>query len=551
MPNDPITQQQFLELLKTLYPTQDSRDIDISTLRYAIYARKSTKGEERQERSIPDQIADCMKREVIPNELHIVGKPIRETESAKEPDIRPKFRTMLDDIKAGKIDGIVTWHTDRLARNMKEAGEIIDLLDKGILKDLRFATSTFENSPTGKMLLGISFVLSKQYSEHLSESVTRGNKRKTEDGIFFDEMKHGYYISEGKLFPDGNNFILIKQAFQKRLEGWAQKEIANWLNSQGYTLRKKGKKPQVYKWGKDNVSQMLRDTVYTGVLRYGKHFAVLNDYYEFEPAISIENFLKVNKVKDLSDPKLVSSIMVKSRETTKADLLRGMVFCGYCRKSYTSGITHKKLKDGMRHYYYYRCETDGCTFKNKSIRANVVLDYATDFLSEHLFTTESNYEQYVTEAKEYADVQAHALDSDVATLTKQVGNKEAEYERTKATVRDNPELARHYDLDTVEAELKLLQIDLKKFVATRKQLKQSVLTYSEYLELFQTIGVNLRKTHDIAVMDEGVRKFFLNFTVTPTKTDKKQGYKIAHDLKKPWADFIKTDNFERGRGDRT
>jgi hypothetical protein len=117
----PTTPQQFLEMLKTLYPTQDARDIDPTTLRYVIYARKSTKGEERQERSIPDQIDDCMKREVIPNELHIVGKPIREKGSAKEPDVRPKFRTMLDDIKAGKIDGIVTWHTDRLARNMKEA----------------------------------------------------------------------------------------------------------------------------------------------------------------------------------------------------------------------------------------------------------------------------------------------------------------------------------------------------------------------------------------------------------------------------------------------
>src|ERR1035438_38979 len=107
MPDNQTTPKEFLELLRNLYPSQDTRDIDISTLKYVIYARKSTKGEERQERSKKDQIDDCMKREVIPNQLHIVGKPIEEDESAKEPDIRPKFRTMLDDIKAGKVDGII------------------------------------------------------------------------------------------------------------------------------------------------------------------------------------------------------------------------------------------------------------------------------------------------------------------------------------------------------------------------------------------------------------------------------------------------------------
>lgn len=552
MPPSPTTQQEFLEFLKTLYPNQDSRDIDISTLRYVIYARKSTKGEERQERSIQDQIDDCMKREVIPNGLRIVGKPIREKGSAKEPDIRPLFRAMLDDVKAGKIDGIITWHTDRLARNMKEAGEIIDLLDKGVLKDLRFATSTFENSPTGKMLLGISFVLSKQYSEHLSESVTRGNRKKTEEGIYFAKVKHGYYISkDGKLFPDGDNFIHIKQAFEKRLNGWGQKEIAEWLNTRGYTVRKKGRNPESYTWDKDNISKLLRDTAYTGVLRYGKHFVILNEYYDFEPVISVDDFLKVNRVKDLSDPKLVSSIMVKSRETTKADLLRGIVLCGYCCKPYTSGITSKSLKEGVRNYYYYRCETDGCIYKNKSIRAKVVLDYAIRFLSEHLFTTESNYENYLAEAKEYAEIQAHALDSDIAALTKQVGNKEAEYDRTKVTIRDNPELARHYNLDEVETELKTINKELVKLVKTRKDLKQSMLTYSQYLELFKTIGVNLRKTHDITVLDETVRKFFLNFTVKPSGTGQKQSYNISHKLNKPWADFVETNNFERGQGERT
>lgn len=554
MADEQTTTQQFLQMLQTLYPIQDARDIDPTTLRYVIYARKSTKGEERQERSIPDQIADIMKREVDLYGLKVVGKPIREKQSAKEPDIRPKFRDMLDDVKAGKYDGVIAWHPDRLARNMKEAGEIIDLLDKGILKDLRFATSSFENSPTGKMLLGISFVLSKQYSEHLSESVTRGNRYKTEAGVFFDEMKHGYLISDGKLFPDGNNFVLIKEAFTKRLEGWGQLEIAKWLNTQGYTVRKKGKRAKSYRWDKDSISKLLRDTTYTGVLRYGKTFVDLTEFYDFEPVLSVDEFLKINKVKDLSDPKLVSSLMVKSREETKAKLLNGRVICGFCNKPFSSGITTKKdpeTKQIISSRYLYRCETDGCEFKNRSVRAKTVLDYAIQFLTDHLFTTESNYEQYVADAKEYTVVQAKALDGDVASLTKQIGNKEEEYERTKAIVRDNPKLGRHYNLDEVEAELKAIKADHAKLVKTRKQLKTAILTYSEYLELFENIGVNLRKTHDMGVLDENIKKFFLNFTIKQWGTGKKQRWEITHKLNEPWDGFIKSNNFVDGRGDRT
>jgi hypothetical protein len=185
------------------------------------------------------------------------------------------------------------------------------------------------------------------------------------------------------------------------------------------------------------------------------------------------------------------------------------------------------------------------------VRAKVVIDYAADFLNEHLFTTESNYDSYVAEAEEYATVQAHALDSDIAALTRQVGNKQAEYDRTKDAIRDNPQLARHYNLDEIEAEQKAIQKDLDKLVSNRKRLKQSIMTYSQYLELFESIGVNLRDTHDMELIDNTVRKFFLNLTIKDLGTGKKQRYEITHELKKPWADFVKTDNFVRGRQTNT
>ena len=64
--------------------------------------------------------------------------------SAKEPDIRPEFSRLIQDIKDGIADGIISYHPDRLSRNMKEAGEIIEMVDLEQIQDLHFKTYQFE-----------------------------------------------------------------------------------------------------------------------------------------------------------------------------------------------------------------------------------------------------------------------------------------------------------------------------------------------------------------------------------------------------------------------
>lgn len=549
--NIPRDSRELAEALKLGAPG-DSRDIDYSKLKYVIYARKSTTGDERQETSIPDQINECIKRVVDIDELNVVGEPIEEKCSAKDPDIRQKFSEMIEDIKKGKIDGIISWHPDRLSRNMKEAGIIIDLLDKGVLKDLRFATSSFENSPTGKMLLGISFVLSKQYSEHLSESVTRGNRNKTEAGIFFDDMKHGYVITDdGRLVPDGENYKVIRQLFEKRMEGQSQAEIAVWLNNTNYKIQKKNKAPTKYKWSKDRVSKTLKDPLYAGVLKYGNSYSNLEDFYDFTPVVTVEEFFKINKISDFTSSKLVSSLSVNKRKSTKADLLRGIVYCGYCNKSVTSGLTSKKLKAGEVHYYLYRCENEECEFRGKSFRAHWVLNHAYNFLSEHLFTTESNYQQFVEDAESYTSSKRAEIRSSMMSLAKPIGDKKSEYDRAKEAVLKNEKLKDHYDLDKIKQELTDLENRMTELKKERSNLSNSVITYKKYLELFENISVKLKKTDDMKLLDQVLRKFFSNFTVKATGKGKQQRCEITHKLNEPWSGFIKTGDFVHGRGERT
>ncbi|PIQ92950.1 MAG: hypothetical protein COV69_00505, partial [Parcubacteria group bacterium CG11_big_fil_rev_8_21_14_0_20_39_14] len=139
---------------------------NFQTKKFFLYARKSTDTEERQIRSIDDQIAEL--KELAKKENLEITKIFIEKQTAKEPG-RPIFNEMLSRIEKGEAEGILAWHPDRLARNSVDGGKIIWLLDIEKLKELKFPTFWFENTPQGKFMLQIAFGQSKYYVDNLSE----------------------------------------------------------------------------------------------------------------------------------------------------------------------------------------------------------------------------------------------------------------------------------------------------------------------------------------------------------------------------------------------
>lgn len=485
--------------------------------RYVLYVRKSTEGDEKQKRSLDDQELEC-KAFAARMGIRIVEE-LREAMSAKEPDTRPKFRKMLENLKAGKYDGIIAWHPDRLARNMKEAGEVIDLLDKRIIKDLKFPSFTFVNDTSGKMNLGINFVLSKQYSDQLSDNVSRGNQRSVEEGRYINRPIHGYYKDPNqRLRPDDDNFLLIKNAFQMRLNGKTLDDIAKYLNESGY--RRIGK---IAKMDKQKIDKMLRNPAYAGVLRYGKSAVDLTQQYDFEPIISVEEFIQIINISRSRGSEELIKLARRFRkpDTVQANLMLGRVFCAVCGKPRHAGLTSKEGKDGVRHYFYYRCETRDCKQRAKSVRAKVILEDAYAFLDTKPFSSRQAYEHYEKELKRVSEAEVREARAALKSLYAQQRAEEGDLRNLRLALagEQNEALKRGFREDIAATEGRIADIGEKITAQERiaEHGKASVLSYAEFLELMDSMAQTLRSIKNLEELDFLLGKIFANFTVDGKK----------------------------------
>ena len=185
---------------------------------YFIYCRKSQEDAKRQVQSIGDQLKSC--RDTAAQCGAAVIAEFEEAMSAKRPG-RPVLEEMLRRVEAGEADGIIAWHPDRLARNAMDAGRIIDLIDRGKLRDLKFQSYRFENTPEGKWMLGIVLGQSKYFVDKLATDVKRGLHSKVDKGHMPAKALAGYMndTAAKTIIADPERFPLVRRAIELILSG--------------------------------------------------------------------------------------------------------------------------------------------------------------------------------------------------------------------------------------------------------------------------------------------------------------------------------------------
>lgn len=513
------------EMLRVFLQNQDEsipKDGEPHGLRYAIYLRKSTDDPEKQVRSVEDQESECLKV-AEDNGITVLEEDIiREHESAKVSGMRPLFRKLLDRLIAGELDGIIAWHPNRLARNMLEAGEIIDLLDRNTIKDLKFAAHTFANDSSGKMLLGMVFVLAKQYSDQLSTDVMRGNRKSIESGAYINKSKHGYVKdTDQRLRPDGNNYALMKEAFRKRLQGETLETIAQYLNESSYTRRnREDSDPYKTKFTKQVLSSVFGDPVYAGVVHYGKSYKELEEVYDFMPMITPEEFFLLNNY-DPYAQKVKLKRVKRSKGNLKADLLSGQVLCHYCKSSMHGGATRSSA--GKR-YYYFRCGKKECEMFNKSTRAKVIVDFAKNYLAQKPFTSKESYESYRQEIMRLQQSESGKIQSQIMAAKQNLNNvyddiESVESNMAKETDAEMKGIQREQRKKLKDREKHLRKV-IKELDAKKKNILKAPATFEKFIAIIDDLSDTLDRVQSTEELDGLLSKIFLNLYVTQKSVEK-------------------------------
>src|SRR3989339_802945 len=215
-------------------------------IRYCLYARKSSESEERQVLSIDSQIKEML--QLAEREGLDVAEIRRESHSAKSTGQRPIYNELLTDIRQRKFGGILTWAPDRLSRNAGDLGAIVDLMDQGLLREIRTYGQRFTNSPNEKFMLMILGSTAKLENDHRGENVKRGLRTRVEMGLWPGVAPLGYlnqYLMDKKcqVIIDTAPAPITKQIFEKMAyEKWRGRKIYNWLKHDR-NFKTRGNKP--------------------------------------------------------------------------------------------------------------------------------------------------------------------------------------------------------------------------------------------------------------------------------------------------------------------
>ena len=293
---------------------EEKKDIKLS---YCLYARKSSESDERQAMSIESQVKEMS---TLAAKENIFVKDIRsESFSAKASGTRPVFGKIIEDIKNGTFNAILTWAPDRLSRNAGDLGSLIDLMDAKKLLRIRTYSQVFSDSSNEKFLLMILCSQAKLENDNRGINVKRGIRAKCEMGWRPCMPPLGYYnrafggVKDIVIDPVRGP-IMKEMFFRAAYLGQSGRKLKKWLDSINFTTRT-GKYVQV-----SLILAMLKNPFYYGQFEYPLESG---QWYKgsHEPLITKEIFDRVSASR--TSPRGV-------KYGSKEFAYRGLFKCGNC-----------------------------------------------------------------------------------------------------------------------------------------------------------------------------------------------------------------------------
>ena len=329
--------------------------------------------------------------------------------SGTTDDARTAFIRMIDDIKHGIINCIVTKTLARTSRNYADQGYYLEEFFP--LYKTRFiclgspSFDTYKNpeSITDSMDVPITGLMNDRYAARTSNDVRKTFNTKRRNGEFIGAFApYGYKKdpeNKNKLLVDEEVAPVIRNIFHWYVvDGMSKAGIVRHLNelgiltptdykhSKGFNLKTPLRAKNDGMWGISSVCNILSNRMYVGTMVQGKQRMISYKVHKSIATSPEEWFV----VENTHEPIISLEIFEKAQSLSKRDtrtapkkkklyLFSGFLRCADCGKSMTKKTNRKILSDGTnKEYTYYVCSTYAFKSRERCTRHTVSLEDLTN-----------------------------------------------------------------------------------------------------------------------------------------------------------------------------
>jgi len=325
---------------------------DISTIRCAIYTRKSTdEGLDQAfntldaQREAGEAYVASQRHEgwmALPQHYDDGGY------TGANMD-RPALQRLLADVAAGVVNCVVVYKVDRLTRSLLDFARIVEVFDKHGVTFVSVTQQFNTTASIGRLTLNILLSFAQFEREMISERTRDKMRAARRKGKFVGgNLILGYNVA-----PQGGSLVVndaeagrVRAIFQLYLDYGALIPVVEELNRRGWTLKawttREGKPVGGTCFTKSKLYNLLTNYAYAGKVHYegkvveGEHERIVDD----------ATFDRVQELLQRNGRK--GGRTLRHKYTA---LLKGLVHCGTCG----AGMIHTYTKKGARLYRYYVC----------------------------------------------------------------------------------------------------------------------------------------------------------------------------------------------------
>jgi site-specific DNA recombinase len=334
------------------------RDSTHSTLRCAIYTRKSTEEGLSQEFNTLDAQRDAALAYIASQKsAGWVALPERYDDggfSGGTTD-RPALKRLLADIEAGKVDCVITYKLDRLSRSLMDFATLMATFEKHGVAFVSVTQQFASNTSMGKLTLHILMSFAQFEREVIAERTRDKIAATRKRGIYsvgkpllgYDLVAAPPPFSGKRMVVNEREAEIVRELFQAYLEHKSLLKVVKLCEQQGWRTKawtaSSGRVMGGQPFAKPEVSRLLRNVLYVGKVAHHQH--VYDG--EHDAVVDADTFAAVQQQLK------VASQAGGSGQATSANPLRGLLRCKACNCSMNmSTVTRKGKKKNTTHRYF-------------------------------------------------------------------------------------------------------------------------------------------------------------------------------------------------------